>query len=78
MAPELLKGDKPSMSPDLYALGAILCCLAIGRQPFSAETAWEDRLVRRPPPVKHRSGTAEEVEVWDSTFAALEESVGSR
>jgi serine/threonine-protein kinase len=56
MAPELLKGGKPSVASDIYALGVVLHELACGRQPFNREMSWEDRLTARPVPLKHRWG----------------------
>jgi Flp pilus assembly protein TadD len=53
MAPELLKGGKASSASDLYALGVILYNLVTGRPPFPPDASWEDRLARKPPPVKH-------------------------
>jgi serine/threonine protein kinase/cytochrome c-type biogenesis protein CcmH/NrfG len=53
MAPELLRGEKPSVKSDIYALGVILYELACGRRPHrdepGAELTWEERLSRRPP-----------------------------
>jgi tetratricopeptide (TPR) repeat protein len=53
MAPELWKGEKASVSSDVYALGVILYELACGRRPHTdgpaAAVNWEERLSRKPP-----------------------------
>jgi tetratricopeptide (TPR) repeat protein len=54
MAPELLRGEKPSTASDIYALGVVLYELVSGRRPFSGEVSWEERLTRPPAPLKHR------------------------
>lgn len=54
MAPELLRGEKPSVASDIYALGVILYELASGRRPFGVECTWEERLEVQPAPLKHR------------------------
>ena len=55
MAPELWKGEKASVASDIYALGVILYELASGARPFASlpDLSWEERLTRRPPPLKH-------------------------
>ena len=55
MAPELWKGKKASVASDIYALGVILYELACGRKPFESlpELTWQDRLTRRPTPLRH-------------------------
>jgi serine/threonine protein kinase/Flp pilus assembly protein TadD len=51
MAPELWKGEEPSVASDIYALGIILYELASGRRPQRPEGAWEERLTWKPSPV---------------------------
>jgi serine/threonine protein kinase/tetratricopeptide (TPR) repeat protein len=53
MAPELLTGEKQSVSSDIYALGVILHEMAVRRRPFGAEATWQERLEGRPAPLKH-------------------------
>ena len=48
MAPELWKGDQVSPASDVYALGVILYELIAGRQPWPADTPWQDRPTLRP------------------------------
>jgi tetratricopeptide (TPR) repeat protein len=59
MAPELWKGEKPSATSDVYALGVMLYELAASRRPYPQEIAWQDRLKHRPPAVRHG---------WDSVL----------
>jgi tetratricopeptide (TPR) repeat protein len=54
MAPELWKGEKPSMASDVYALGVILYELACGRTPFGPDVSLEERLTRRPAAIRHK------------------------
>jgi eukaryotic-like serine/threonine-protein kinase len=54
MAPELLKGGKPSVASDIYALAVMLYEMASGRRPFGVECTWEERLHAHPTPLKHR------------------------
>jgi serine/threonine protein kinase len=56
MAPELLKGGKPSVASDIYALGVIFHEMACGRQPFNRETSWKEPLTARPAPLAYRWG----------------------
>jgi tetratricopeptide (TPR) repeat protein len=62
MAPELWKGEKATVSSDIYALGVIFCELACGRRPhelmpdkatttLKASELWDVQLNRKPPPV---------------------------
>ena len=51
MAPELWKGEKASPASDVYALGVMLCELAVGRRPFGPDVALEERLTARPPAI---------------------------
>ena len=57
MAPELWKGERASVSSDIYALGVILYELASGRRPFASEAGWEQRLTQKPAPVNSRGGS---------------------
>ena len=50
MAPELLKGGKPTAASDVYALGVMLHELMAGCRPFPAETPRERRLKMVPGP----------------------------
>jgi serine/threonine-protein kinase len=66
MAPELWKGEKPSTTSDVYALGVILYELFAGQRPYGPPASWEetdtlpskpgqlesleDRLTRKPRP----------------------------
>lgn len=44
MAPELLQGERPSISTEMYALGVTIFELATGEHPYAgAETAWRFR-----------------------------------
>jgi len=56
MAPELIKGERPSAASDIYALGVILHEVASGRVPFDKAVPMEERAVRRPAPLKHPWG----------------------
>ncbi len=46
MAPELLRGDPPSVAGDLYALGVVLHRLLTGRYPIDADD-WDELLERQ-------------------------------
>ena len=48
MAPELFEGQEPSVSSDLYSLGAVLYEMAIGEKPFGGVSA-NERESRAPP-----------------------------
>jgi tetratricopeptide (TPR) repeat protein len=52
MAPELWKGEKPSPTSDVYALGVILHELFAGRRPYGPPASWEetDTLSSKPGP----------------------------
>jgi serine/threonine protein kinase/tetratricopeptide (TPR) repeat protein len=52
MAPELWKGEEASTASDVYALGVILYELASGRKPYAPEAPCEERIERRPSPVR--------------------------
>ena len=58
MAPELLKGARPSIASDLYALGVILHELVAGCRPFRASR--EEQLHQTPQPLPSK---------WASTLA---------
>jgi serine/threonine protein kinase/tetratricopeptide (TPR) repeat protein len=60
MAPELWKGEKASPASDVYALGVILCELAVGRRPFGPDVPLEERLKRKPPAIHPK---------WDRVFS---------
>ena len=49
MAPELWKGEEPSVASDIYALGVILYELACSHRPFASSTSvtLEERLTRK-------------------------------
>ncbi len=61
MAPELWRGQKASVSSDIYALGVLLYELASGRRPFAlreseptmtaSKVSWPERLNGKPPAV---------------------------
>src|SRR5262249_30628392 len=53
MAPELLKSGNPSVASDIYALGGILFELATRGRPFPPDAPLDERLTRKPAPVKH-------------------------
>lgn len=52
MAPELWKGEKPSMASDVYALGVILYELAASHRPYPLEITRQGRLDHKPAPVR--------------------------
>ncbi len=60
MAPELWKGEEPSVASDIYALGIILYELASGRRPQQPGGSIEERLTWKPTPVNPR---------WDHVLA---------
>lgn len=61
MAPELWKGEKPSVVSDVYALGVILYEMVSGRKPFPlSEDSWDEGLKRKPHPVSPK---------WDRVLA---------
>ena len=51
MAPELWKGDKPSIGSDVYALGVTLYELVANRRPYPPDVPWQERI--KAPPVPH-------------------------
>ena len=50
LAPELFRGEEPSVRSDLYALGMVLYQLVTGREPFDGKPATEDRADQSPTP----------------------------
>jgi len=50
IAPELWRGDKPSVQSDIYALGAIGYEMLTGRLPFPRDASVDSRLRTRPDP----------------------------
>lgn len=41
MAPEIIRGQPPSVASDIWALGVLLFEMALGRRPFGGRTAYE-------------------------------------
>jgi serine/threonine protein kinase len=41
MAPEIIRGQPPSVASDIWALGVLLFEMATGRRPFTGKTAYE-------------------------------------
>jgi len=52
MAPELWKGERPTIASDVFALGVILYELVANRRPYPPDLSWEDR-IRPPATVNH-------------------------
>jgi serine/threonine protein kinase/Flp pilus assembly protein TadD len=52
MAPELWKGESPSVASDVYALGVTLYEVVADRRPYPRDFSWQDRL-KPPPDVDH-------------------------
>ena len=53
MAPELWRGEKPSATSDVYALGVMLYEMAAGERPYPREMQWQERLKHKPATVGH-------------------------
>ena len=60
MAPELWRGEQPSVLSDVYALGVILHELAAGRRPDWSNTSTDERMSWKPSPVDPK---------WDRVLA---------
>ncbi|MGA3007681.1 MAG: tetratricopeptide repeat protein [Opitutaceae bacterium] len=54
MAPELLRGEKPSVASDVYALGVTLYELVANRRPYPSELPSQHRIGQPPPPLRHK------------------------
>jgi serine/threonine-protein kinase len=69
MAPELWKGEKATPASDVYALGVMMCELAVRRRPFDPGIPLERRLTARPPAIHPK---------WDRVLARCLEPVPAK